>query len=120
MDELVKENFEIMYDKEEDIISLVKQGEKSKFSFEISLPKGDIVIDYGFNSQIIGLEMFNASEYIPALKQILDIKKLEGKMSVQYGPNWAQISFSISSPELKEPILQSINAPYNKNLIKEN
>ena len=69
-----KENIEINYDKEENIISLFKAGARVKFSFDISLPNGDIVVDYDFNGLIVGVEFFNASSYFPILNKIKDIK----------------------------------------------
>ena len=112
-----KENIEINYDKEEDIISFFKAGARIKFSFDISLPNGDVVIDYDFNGLISGIEFFSASDYFPILNKIKDIKKLKAIMNVRYGPNWAQIAYALYSPEMKEPVVSFINAPYNKKLI---
>ena len=115
-----KENIEISYDKEENIISLFKAGAGVKFSFDISLPNGDVVIDYGFNGLIVGMEFFNASDYFPILNKIKDVKKLKAVMNVRYGPNWAQIAYALYSSEMKEPIVSFINAPYSKKLILKN
>ena len=115
-----KENIEVDYDKHEDIISLFKKGNKSKFSFDIALPKGDFIIDYGFNGNIVGIEFFNASSYFPFLKDIEDVNAIKASMSVQYGMNWAQISYKIYAPGMKQPIVNIVNAPYNKELILEN
>ena len=112
-----KENIKVDYDKDEDILSISKAGARVKFSFDISLPNGDIVIDYDFNSLIVGIEFFNASNYSPLLNKISDFSKLKANLSIQYGPNWAQIKYELSSPELKQPISSFINAPYNKKLI---
>ena len=65
-----KKSIEIGFDKDEDLISLFVSGKKSKFSFDIELPKGDIVVDFGFNGEVVGLEFFNASEYFPVLRKI--------------------------------------------------
>ncbi len=113
---MAKEDIKISFDREQDIISLFRNGKKSKFSFDLELPKGDIVVDYGFNGEIIGLEIFNASDYIPILKKIKSNAELKGKLRVQYGRNWAQIYFEISSPGMK-PISNNIISPYNKNII---
>lgn len=113
-----KENIRISFDREHDIFSLFRIGSNVKFSFDIELPKGDIVVDFDFNGHIVGLEFFNASQYFPILKQI-DVNKLKAKMSIQYGSNWAQIFYELSSPELKQPILNSIISPYNKKIILE-
>lgn len=114
-----KENIKVSYDKDEDIISLFKEGNKVKFSFDIALPKGDFVIDYDFNGHIAGIEFFNASSYFPMLKDIND-ENIKATMSVQYGANWAQISYSLFIPGMKQPIVNIVNAPYNKQLILEN
>ena len=114
------EKIAVDYDKEEDILSLSKEGNKVKFSLDLEFPKGDFVIDYGFDGKIVGIEFFNASSYFPMLKDFSDVKGIKASMSVQYGPNWAQIAYSIYLPNIKEPIIQYINAPYNKNLILEN
>ena len=65
-----KESIKIDFDKENDIISLFREGKKSKFSFDFEFPKGDVVIDFGFNWEVIGLDIFNASQYIPMLKNL--------------------------------------------------
>ncbi len=51
--------------------------------------------------------------HIPILKE-LDISEIRAKMSVQYGANWAQISYEIYLSKLKQPISNSIISPYNK------
>ena len=115
-----KESVRVDYDKEEDIISLFRNGKKAKFSFDLELPNGDIVIDYGFNGEVVGLEIFNASNYFPELKNFKESEKLNGKLSVQYSRNWAQISFAISTSKMKNPITNSIISPYNKKIILNN
>ena len=113
-----KQNIKVSHDKEEDIISLFREGSRVKFSFDLALPKGDIVLDYDFNGYIVGLEFFNASSYFPFLKKSLNTSNLKAKMSIQYGSNWAQISYELSLPNMK-PVSNLINAPYNKKLILE-
>lgn len=114
-----KENIKVSYDKEEDMFSLFRIGSNVKFSLDIALPKGDIIVDFDFSGKVVGLEFFNASNYLPVLKEI-DIKSISAKMSIQYGHDWAQISYEILSPELKQPISNSIISPYNKELILKN
>jgi uncharacterized protein YuzE len=113
-----KEDIKISFDKEYDMFSLFRIGSNVKFSLDIELPRGEIVIDFDFNGHIVGLEFFNASNYFSVLKKI-DIGKLKAKMSIQYGSNWAQIFYELSSPELPQPITNSIISPYNKELILE-
>ena len=116
---MAKEDIRIDFDREEDIISLFRNGKKSKFSLDFDLPKGDVVIDYGFNGEIVGLEIFNASNYFPFLKEAKASVKFKGKLSVQYGKNWAQIFFEIAAPGMKNPVSNSIISPYNKKIILE-
>lgn len=116
---MAKENIIIDYDKDEDFLSLSKEGKKVKFSLDIELPNGDFIVDYGFDGQIEGIEFFNASSYFPILKNVLDMKGAKAVMSIQYGPNWAMIKYGIYLPNVKEPIVNYINAPYNKKLILE-
>jgi uncharacterized protein YuzE len=115
---MAKENIRLSYDNEEDIFSLFKEGSKVKFSFDVNLPQGDIVIDYDFQGLIVGLEFFNASSYFPQLK-IVDIKNLKAGFSVKYGPTGAQISYLIFLPNISQPIAGFIPAPYNKKMILE-
>src|SRR3989344_4691993 len=110
---MYKEHFKVSYDSDEDIISLHSEGAKSKFSFDLELPNGDVVIDYGNDGLIVGLEFFNASNYFPFLKKVKNYAKLSGRFNVQYGRNWAQISFSISTPGITEQGNNSIISPYN-------
>lgn len=110
-----KENIKVMYDKEHGIISLFRKGSKVKFSFDIELPKGDIIIDYGFNGQVVGLEIFNASDYFPFLKKIKSGHKLKGKLTAQYGRNWVEIYYELIAPGIK--LSKSIISPYNKELV---
>src|SRR3989344_6032369 len=106
-----KEDIEVNYDSEEDMLSISKAGARVKFSFDISLPNGDIVIDYDFKGLVVGVEFFNAMNYFPMLDKISDFSKLKANLNVQYGPNWAQIKYELYSPSFKQPISSLINAP---------
>lgn len=116
---MAKENIIIDYDKDEDFLSLSKEGKKVKFSLDLELPNGDLVVDYGFDGQIAGIEFFNASSYFPNLKNVSDMNEAKAIMSIQYGPNWAMIKYAIYLPNAKDPIVSYITAPYNKKLILE-
>ena len=63
-----KAEVKVLYDKKHDILSLFREGDKSKFSFELELPQGEVVIDYNFESKIAGIEFFNASSYFSQLR----------------------------------------------------
>lgn len=115
---MAEKNFKISYDVENDIISIFEKGAKSKFSFDISLPKGDFVLDFGFDGKIVGLEFFNASAYFPGLNKI-DKNKLDANLNIVYGKDWAEVHLEISSPELGKPLTNMIISPYNKDLIIE-
>ena len=112
-----KENIKISYDKEEDLLSLFSLGSRVKFSFDISVPDGDIVVDYDFDGKIVGLEFFNASRYFPMLNKVKDSKELKAILNVKYGPNWAQINYSVYLKDVKNPPIMFLNAPYNKKMI---
>ena len=113
----MEKKFKISFDSEYDLIAIHSEGAKSKFSFDLELPKGDVVVDYGFDGSVVGLEFFNASEYFPFLKKVKNPEKVRGSFNVQYGKNWAQISFEFSANGMKDQITTSIISPYNKNMI---
>ena len=112
-----KPDIKIDYEKDEDMLHFSRGESKVKFSFDIELDGGDVVIDFDSQGYIIGLEFFNASNYFPFLKTIGN-KKLKAKMSVQYSSNWARINYQIMVPGRK-PIVNEILSPYNKKLILE-
>lgn len=112
-----KKSIVVSYDKDNDIISLFVSGKKVKFSFDMELPKGDIVIDFGHDGLVVGLEIFNASSYFPPLNKLEANGKLKGKMSAQYGHNWVQVSYEFSGPGMKEPVSRDLISPYNKEII---
>jgi uncharacterized protein YuzE len=106
----------INYDKDEDILSLFKKDRKAKFSQEINLPDGDLIVDYSSDGFVAGLEFFNASNYFPKIKKADNIK---ARMSVRYGKNAVIIFYAILIPQ-EEPVSKElIISPYNKELILE-
>ena len=111
-----KANIQVDFDKMEDMLSLFRKDSRAKFSFNIELPNGDIIVDFGSDGHIIGLEFFNASSYFPLLKNLVN-QKINAKMSIQYGKEWAQIYYEISVPEKNIMLKQSIVSPYGKELI---
>ncbi|MFC1682163.1 DUF2283 domain-containing protein [Nanoarchaeota archaeon] len=112
---MAKKDIKIDYDKEEDMLHLSRGESKVKFSFDIDLPQGNIVLDFGFNGQIIGLEFFRASNYFPFLKK-LGKNSIKGKMNVQYGRNWAQVFYEVYINGQK-PVSNCLISPYNKELV---
>lgn len=113
---MAERSFRVSYDKEEDMFSIFRDGSKSKFSFDIELPQGDIVVDFGFDGQIVGIEFFNASNYFPFLKDVKNKKEIKANMIVNYGKNWALIRYQISAPGMV-PVSNALISPYNKNLV---
>jgi uncharacterized protein YuzE len=113
-----KKDILIDYDLEEDILSLFKLGEKSKFSLDIDVPQGNLVVDYGFDGKVVGLEFFNASAYFPQLGS-LDLSNAKAEFRIQYGSNWAMIFYFIYLPGVQLPIKGFFPAPYNKKMILE-
>jgi len=115
---MAKKNVKVNYDEDSDMISLFLEDSRSKFSVDISLPKGEIIIDFGFNGQIVGLEFFNASNYFPFLKNLKG-EKIKANLKVQYGKEWAEINYEIFTQGAK-PVSNIIISPYNKELILQN
>ncbi|MEK6859012.1 MAG: DUF2283 domain-containing protein [Nanoarchaeota archaeon] len=113
-----KENVSVEYDKEEDMLYIGRDSSHSQFSVDIELPQGEVVIDYASDGRIAGIEFLNASNMLPILKSV-EPSNLKAKLSVQYGAQWAQIYFEIRSPQLQQPIMNSIISPYNKKKIIE-
>ena len=112
---MAKKNIKVDYDNEEDLLHLAVAEQKVKFSFDVELPNGDIVIDFGFNGQIVGLEFFEASNNFPFLKKLTK-NNIKADLNIQYGRNWAQISYVVAIPG-KAPIQNSIISPYNRKLV---
>jgi len=112
---MAEKNLKIDYEQDEDLLHLSRGDSNVKFSFDVELPQGDIVVDFGFNGQIVGLEFFNASNYFPFLKKLKN-KKIKGKMNVQYGINWAQVFYELQIPGQKA-ISNSLISPYNKEMV---
>ena len=61
-------NVKISYDEIEDIFYLGING-KTKFSIDLALPLGDIIVDVGFDGKVNGIEIFNASKFFSLMKE---------------------------------------------------
>lgn len=112
---MAKKDIKIDFDREEDMLHIGKKDIKVKFSLDIELPKGDLIIDFDFQGNIAGIEFLNASNFFPFLKNIRN-KKINGKMAIQYGHNWAEIYYEILI-QGEKPISNRIISPYNKELV---
>jgi len=117
---MAKGSFGVSFDKENDLMSLFMEGKKAKFSFDLNFPKGDVVVDFGFQGEIVGIEFFNASSYFPLLKKVKSDVKLKGKFSVQYSKEWAQVSLEVFAPGMEKSVVENFNLPYSKEIILRN
>ncbi len=83
---MAKTNTKIIYDKEEDILSLSK-SRKIKASIDI----GDFIIDIDHSGFVVGIEILNASENLKmSVDQLKDLQK--ASMAVTYKPNYVYIT----------------------------
>ena len=109
----MEKNIENFYDEIEDIFYLGKK-EKVKFSIDLALPSGDIVVDLGFDGLVKGIEIFNASKFFSIVQEELkNIKNAELRMV--YSPSY--VSLSIKLDAKKEVINSNIIVPYNKQMV---
>ena len=104
---MAPKNVFLDYDNEEDLLSISSVNDKVKFSFDIKLPVGDFIINYGFNGRIIGVEFSNASVFFPILRQ-KDLRKAKAGLRVEYGKNWAQIYYNIFVPNNSSQVIQGM------------
>jgi len=114
--EKMEKNIEISYDKIEDIFYLGKKG-KVKFSIDLALPLGDVVLDIGFDGAIKGIEIFNASKFFSLKSKELEKIKI-ADFSMVYSPAYTALNIKIKSKS--ETIRNNIVVPYNKKLINKN
>jgi uncharacterized protein YuzE len=95
---MAKAKRKMMYDSEEDILSLSK-GIKVKSSKDI----GDFIIDVDHRGFIVGLEILNASENLGIKQEYL--KSLEqASMSITYKPNSVCIAIFMKIKEKEKEI----------------
>lgn len=107
-----KNNTKIIYDKEEDILSLSK-GNKIKSSVDI----GDFIIDIDKNSLISGIEILNASENLKISKEHLaNIEKVS--MATTYKPNLVYIALILKLKETEKNIIIPLTLDLGHNSVK--
>ncbi len=114
-----KAEIKVMYDKDEDMLSLFKEGRKAKFSHDMNLPDGNLIVDFSSDGLVAGLEFLNASNYFPSLKKA-NGNQIKAKMSVKYGENAIYIYYVILIPGQAPMSKEMIISPYSKELIVEN
>jgi len=106
----MEKNVQISYDKVEDILYLGKK-EKIKFSIDLALPSGDVILDVGFDGLIKGMEIFNASQFFSVIQKDLERIK-NANFSLVYSPSYASISIN-----LEKDIKSNLIIPYNKQMV---
>jgi uncharacterized protein YuzE len=108
----MEKNIEISYDEIEDMLYLTKK-EKVKFSIDIAMPSGDVIVDIGFDGLIKGIEIFNASKFFSIIKEEL-IKIKNASINTVYSPSYTSISINLES---EKAIRNNLVIPYSKSLI---
>ncbi len=108
---MAKRSIRVDYDKDEDLLHLFNEKGNVKFSINI----GVVVVDFDFRGYVVGIEFSELSKQFPMLKKI-DANKIKGDLSVNYGPNWIQIFYTFSGPNLTQ-INSSIITPYKRKLV---
>ena len=106
------EGFEVSYEKIDDILYVGKKG-KVKFSVDVSLPSGDLIVDIGFDGYVKGIEIMNASDFFSLKREEL-AKIKHGKLNIVYGPSYVAVSILLEG--LRQPISSSVVVPYSKKL----
>jgi uncharacterized protein YuzE len=104
--------FEIIYEKIEDILYIGKK-EKVKFSIDIALLSGDLVVDIGFDGLVKGIEIMNASDFFSLSKEALS-NIHNGKLSIVYSPSYGSITILLEKQG--KPIKSNVVIPYSKKL----
>jgi uncharacterized protein YuzE len=105
--------FEVYYEDVEDILS-INTGDKIKFSVDLAIPTGDVIVDLGYDGLVKGIEIFNASKFF--LKHLINLKEvIDAKILVNYTNSYAAITLILESKSGK--ITSNIILPYNKKII---
>ena len=107
------QKFEISYEEVEDILNISK-NENVKFSIDLALPSGDVVVDLGFDGLVKGIEIFNASNFFS--KHLLNLRDVtDAKILVNYTKSYAAITIILETRSGQ--ITSNIILPYNKKII---
>ena len=109
----MEKNFEVFYNKIEDILSISKK-ERVKFSIDLALPSGDAVVDIGFDGLVKGIEIFNASKFFSILSRELERIK-DAEIRVVYSPSYAALNINLNIQ--KESVKSHLIIPYSKKLV---
>lgn len=107
----MEKNFEVFYEEVEDIL-YIGNKETVKFSIDLALPSGDIVVDIGNNGKITGLEVFNATKFFSMIRnELKNVKTAE--INAIYSPSYTSISINLGT---NDAIKSNLVIPYSKNL----
>lgn len=109
----IEKIFKVSYNKEEDIIYLGGE-EKIKFSIDLALPSGDAVVDIGYDSQIKGIEIYNATKFFPSMQKELENIK-NAIIRIIYTPSYSSLFISLNLK--KETSFTNLIIPYSKELV---
>lgn len=109
----MEKTFEVAYDEIEDILYLGSK-EKIKFSIDLALPSGDIVVDVDNNGKISGLEIFNATDFFSKLSKTLKTIK-NAQLKMIYSPSYTSININLITKE--DVVKSNLVIPYSKNLL---
>lgn len=99
--------FKVDYDSKEDLLYFYDTDKKAKGSVEF----GELIIDLAKNGSIVGLELFDASEYLSQLTnkkitkhQLKNVKRCSMSAIQKKGTTIIKILLSIENKELLAPI----------------
>jgi len=92
--------FKFDYDKENDDLFIYLEGAKSKGAVEI----GNLVIDFDENENLVGLEIFEASEILSKfLSRVIELSKIKGlEAEATDFRNMASIKLKITTDNFSE------------------
>ncbi len=100
----------INYESIEDILYMGSE-ERVKFSIDLALPSGDVVVDVGFDGMVKGIEVMNASDFFGIeAKELSRVK--DGTLSVVYTPSY--VSLSLALYRTGDIVLSHLVVPYSK------
>ena len=104
------EKSKISYEEVDDILYVGKEG-KVKFSLDVSLSSGDVVIDIGFDGLVKGIEIMNASNFFGIdKKELANVK--EGNLGLVY--NSSYVSISVILLGVRKQISSNLVVPYSR------
>jgi uncharacterized protein YuzE len=105
---------EVSYEERLDILSIRKK-EKVKFSVDLALSSGDVIVDIGNDGLVKGLEIMNASEFFSKSQGELSNLK-NGSFVVIYSPNYASITIQLEFDSKKNFVKSNLVLPYSRKL----